>query len=734
MKKFFVWMLACVLAVLPLAGCSLGGGLGDLSGTDAAKLLLAQERLDSALLKQDGDIFENGAKILRSLSGIAKQNLVAPVACSADATPLAAETYKSDVSGYVIIDGFKYTWGDFRETCNSYGYFENLTGGVVSSAEAGADMIDNFKKNVRVVDTWIDYENTSLYLHVDENSETLIENYENGSMISICRRYRNEDGQDVYEVFHRNDDGTENSMLYIPGVRYEFSMDFNQGSQNLIADNSKGYWEVYIPDAHENGERFNTSYFIMKDDICYDAHYENESGKVGTLKIISADRKADMFSFADHNGGVSTIEIKFSGFTGVESVSIEVDGEHQIVYGGEPYTQDTIIAREERGSAKADVWAAIVSGDRAVVSFTNGKSVACYDSFYDGAVSVNMIRVGYGMDGYSGAIVLTVHGEEYEERLSLIRRFIEDMGLECRRDLDETFESIERTYVDVEGIIKYYTWHGVNVSTPAGIAEAFRIDQEKDDALYQLYTDAENAPRVDGKDAKALELKIKFAPITAQSFDASYGSEAVAIKSASLTIEDTTLYVEGEPYKLGFALAASTGLVHLDVANSASVTYAGEESFLVSANDVIINLPYLNAGGYTLVGYISTTDGIRASEYVPITFGSVEPSAREFGGVKLEVSKGTDESLSVRYSTSNEIHIQLDDASITDYQSLLMAMGEIAYEHGIPSTAPIEIDTGLGWQALKGDEVKFAHGTYRLGYSLKNGGELAEGFVYATID
>ena len=45
-------------------------------GTEAAKLLLAQERLDSQLLKNDGDIFENGSKVFRNLANIARDNLV----------------------------------------------------------------------------------------------------------------------------------------------------------------------------------------------------------------------------------------------------------------------------------------------------------------------------------------------------------------------------------------------------------------------------------------------------------------------------------------------------------------------------------------------------------------------------------------------------------------------------------------------------------------------------------
>ena len=96
----------------------------------------------------------------------------------------------------------------------------------MTTAENAADLIDHIKKNVRVVDKWVSFGTDRYLLHVDENAELLFEERgdDTSTRLDICLRYKNERGEDVYELFTRSD--SERSVFssrvtYIPGKRYE---------------------------------------------------------------------------------------------------------------------------------------------------------------------------------------------------------------------------------------------------------------------------------------------------------------------------------------------------------------------------------------------------------------------------------------------------------------------------------------------------------------------------------
>ena len=130
MKRVLLIMFAS-LCLVTMFGCNLGskGIPANYSGTDLAKLLLANERLDATLLHKEGDIFDDGAEILRNL------------AASTSASYQASTTSAAGGQGKVTIEGTTFTFSNFEENCNAYDYFENLTEGVVSTCNTGADMI-----------------------------------------------------------------------------------------------------------------------------------------------------------------------------------------------------------------------------------------------------------------------------------------------------------------------------------------------------------------------------------------------------------------------------------------------------------------------------------------------------------------------------------------------------------------------------------------------------------------
>ena len=142
MKKIVSLALALVMIISLLVGCKGGMPSGEMpSGSDAAKLLLANERLNAQLLKTEGDIFEDGVEVMYNLAKIANDNLhipyvssSAPLAINLSSAVKTSTVLKGNYSGKVEIDGGTFTWSGFEENNNSYDYFKNLTDNIVSTA------------------------------------------------------------------------------------------------------------------------------------------------------------------------------------------------------------------------------------------------------------------------------------------------------------------------------------------------------------------------------------------------------------------------------------------------------------------------------------------------------------------------------------------------------------------------------------------------------------------------
>ena len=712
MKKSIVLLLVCTITVSLLAGCGSSTMHGGITGSDAAKILLANERLNAQLLKTEGDIFENGVEVMNNLAKTAIANLSVPYVGNKSfaATKLSlvknmSAVLEGDYSGKVEINGDTFVWSGFEENNNSYDAFKNTTDGIVSSAKVCADLIDNIKKNVRVIDKWVDVGDVQYYLSVDENSETLCERYLPDNSLNICKRYKNADGDDVYELYMANNE-YEERCTYIPGKRYERSSvnDYGEHAEDyFVADSSKGYWETYTVGAFS--ANYNVSYFIMKDNICYDAFYEPKDGSISFLKVMSADRATDIINLSNH--GVS---VKFSGFDGIKSVEA-------------PAASVEYVPGE---------YANLPNGENAKVHLTNGKVLNYNDSFVDGKVTISAIHIGYGGTfGYTGELELNIQGQTKGEILENLRMFLNQVGLKCRRNIDSVFAGIYRSYVELDSIIKYYTWNGVSVTDEAGIGEAINKEKARFSKMESLYTAVKNAEVLDISDTKLIEMNIKFAPITESSFEGvSLDAGNVEVDSISLTIKDTTLYVEGEPYKVMLALAAGNGgLVHVDMENTSSTEYANANAFTVTASQLNFALPELSSGNYTLVAYIATSDGIRASAYTPVTVGEIVNMPISLQNMNVSAIKSENETLALTYEQAENFTVTLTTEGRIGYEEFKALVSKKAFEYGTPSDI-IEVMSGDMYMALTGDETEITDGAYRISYKTENGEQVTQGYIY----
>lgn len=732
MKKLIVFVLIACLLLPVLASCGGSGsggsgGAGDLtdlpdwmSGKDAAMLLLANERLNAALLKNDGNIFEDGAEVLYNLATLTIESLALHTYAAGGSA--GNKTTYGDGSS-VEINGDVYTFRNFAEYSNSGSYFDNLTNGVASTAEAGAQLIDDVKKYVRVLDTWVDREGMELYLHVEDNCEVLYSRL--ADQYEICKRTKNGQGVNTYEIYIANDIA-ETRMLYIPGQLCEYShrsktTDFDH---NFLAENTKGYWEVV--DVGRMPTHYNVSCMVLKNDICYDAFYDpaytEEWGKIMLLKVISADRKTDILNYSRSEDG-SEVTLALQAFTGYSHLTFHGDAVHSE---WDPTAEQNWYHASENGT----------------LVLHNGMTLCEGDTFLDGQIEISLFRVDHffkeeNSDGSVPEMVLHISSNEVEESMRLLNEFLALVGLSCTRDMEYVKNGILQAYAELDQFVKYHKWGDSLITTNETLTQGYENNKAKFGIYSSMYEAIKNGEVIDFSDRELIELRIRFAPITAITATARNTDMRVSVSDISLTVSDTLLYVEDEPYVVNYALVgigAATGLTHIATENAATTVYTGGDSFTVSGS-AVLDLPILAAGAYTLVAYISTADGIRASEYVTIPFETVTPVATTQGNIAATVARADTGALllSCAYVTEAIVEIALPESGTHSYDTMYTALAAQAYAYGFTAeNVVVEMLDGETWTPLAGSEEALPAGQYRLQYRIQNGESLIEGYVITT--
>lgn len=681
-----------------------------LLGSDAAKLLLAEMRLNAQLLKNKNDIFEQGVEVMRTLSAKALSNLSLT---TLQAAPAAKEKVlklgdklgdeKQNI-GKMEMNGDTVIWSELGEVSNSYEYFLNLTGNIVTSADIAADLIDFVKKNVRVVDKWVLLGQDRLYLHVGENEELLCKYDTVNNTLNVCRRYRDAQGQDVYELYRKNGDYRER-MTYIPGQRYELSLGEDQF---FVADHSKGYWEAYVLGVTETHN--NISYLVMKDDICFDAAYDSASQSANFLKIMSADRETDILHISNYEDG-ATVMLQLCGFDGVVNVT----------------------------APKADAgfgedYAYVTGSENVKVNTENGSVISVGNSYQDGKVTVVTANVMSYAYGYGAEVLLSIGGTDYEERLAYLKAFLAETGLRCRRDVDKVLSGISTAYLDTQSIVKYYKWNGVCVSTNEGIRRAHAIELARYEEMHGYYTAIKDVEEIDFEDMQKVELNVNFAPIVKGAFEGGrlLGAE-LTVGSISLTVDDTTLFVKDEPYRIMLALENEGGaLIHPEQMASSSTVYAGEKSFSVSGADISLVLPLLAEGSYRVVAYIATSDGIRSSAYIPVAFEQAEQLPVTMENSELSARVEEEGTLTLTYTQKIDVYANLTSTERLTYEAFSVLLNEETFLYGTPTEGSIELLQGEGYVPLTGSEEEIADGSYRIAYTISNGEIKKSGYLYVS--
>ena len=748
MKKIIALLIVLTIVLTFLAGCKkkyydeLPEGM---SGKEAARLLLANERLNAESLKNSGHIFDDGAETLMELAEKVELSLAGRVTVTdpeVGSEVLAGTSYKSQDGSVVEVDGTTFRWSGFAEYSNSYDYFLNLTHGISSTATQGADLIDHVKKHVRVVDKWVEFGNEEYYLHVEKNREVL---YSRGyDTVRMCSRTKTADGANLYEIYISNPEGGSSRMMYSEGKLCEYSYILRDFNHNFYAVNNKGFWEVVDVGAHDT--HFNVSCMVIKNDICYDAFYDPVSRDVGTLKVISADRNTDLLWYVDYEGQAN-VSVMLQGFSGYDYIELKTTEDKILPLETHDYSADVFYYDNGRQSEKIYI---AMNTDKLEIALKNGDRLKHGDSFVDGKVTVDKIGVSHftkepepGSHEYSGGYVpeieLRIDGDSFEEHMTNLERFFEEVGLVCNRDMDYVKAGILRAHSELLQFTKYHTWNESPIYTVEDLERGWENNLAKHAAYKAEYEKIKNAERINGNDTENMELNMLFAPITAESsVSVTNDGFKVSVKGLALTVDDTLLFVVGEKYTLSFALlmdgAGAYGVNHLASEVVGEVEFTGGDSFTVTA-DASLEIPAIDSGVYKLAAFITTADGIRSSDFKPIVFTALTPAEKTVANASISLSAGEGGTAKVTQNVATDIEVTLDGGKEYTYATLFEELSEKIYDYAfVGEGAVLEVKGADGsFSAVQAAEGELAAGTYRLKYEIRNGDVRTDGYVYAAI-
>ncbi len=703
-KKIVLSAICILLTASTLSACSLLEGLWNVietpqdivdtsknldGGTNIAKLLLANKRLDSKQLDND-NIFDNGVQVFKHLANEA----------SARRSDRPVTEGKKAVGSFTT-SGNDAVWSDFDEYNNSYSYFENVTTIVINTAMRGADLIDEVKENVDIVDTWIKLGNEKYYLSVDKSSEVLckVDDVE----LMICKRYTDTDGRTVYELYIEQDFARER-VKYIPGERYEFTQMMPSVNQELyfVADHSKGYWETFT--STNNSESYNTGYTVMRNDVCYYVDYNILGGSM-MLNVMSADTKTDFFSFNPGGYGLN-ITLKFQGFDGiVKAVAPKSD---------------------------ADDIGNLEKSDNVKVYLENGKVVKPGDTFANGTVKVDNIYLSCLADGLIGEFGITVDGETETEKWNNFALFLEETGLKCRRSWTTVYQGMYDAVEDASNLVKYYSWNGHVLSSTESISAAAKAETERIKEIRRIYESVADGEVITKTFASGSEdyANVDFAEIgRADWADVRIEGTEVNIGSATLAVSDVRLFEVGKSYAITFAVMSRANNDMIILGRGGSTEYGGGTPFEVGASSVSFNLPDLADGVYTLAAFISTDEDIRVSYGKAVEVDSVSQGSVQSVGVLIDMEIDNDKAVNITYSATVDHEAVLESVGVLGYTDLLETISASVYIYGIPQNDRLERLEGDKYVEVTSDS-EITSGRYRMEYVLKTGSGTTRGYVY----
>lgn len=719
MKKALSLIL--VLTMLLSLVLSLGACGQVTTGTEAAKILLARERLD-----------ENSIRNISFLPGFITDALAAvPEAEKEEVVEFLSET---SVTATPPTGDYR-EWTEFNGNSSTFDAFDKFRNELNKMVEEVADSIAHLRQNVSITGKWVTtgfIQTKRVLLLVTETAEYLFERADEYGERTVSVRYTNENADSVYERYYFYDYGGDHGfgeikMKCIPGKYYEESYNhYNAADRENpdfsaydIAENSRGYW-TYM---HFNDAVYGQSIidlYVMKDGIASKA-----------IMYLNSDGSVEPYSFSAYDLDTRKPIVEKSQFTVNLYYSAIKDGLGAIRAYGEAY--DSIEEREHRGVVGYEPHSSnlivitddgewIYPGDiRGKIEYEG--AWVHYDPAefnYSGWLELGYVDNVFDMPAMEATNLALDYAESYGITLNINRDYIAG-ALSIAEDIANSFKGM-------------FEWNNVSIEGYDDMIAAFDALKAEFDEYEAKFVEAESLPDASG-----------FTLPEGQSFPAVAGFEngtvvyangVITVSGMTLLVNDTRLLEAGNSYmiKLGAALLDENGkIIPANVlplaGGEVSATYGGEG--LVLTQNGSYTLPTgLAAGRYQVVAYAATSDGIRVSQMVPVGYYSELDESFASADMDIDV-KAEDNSLYLVYSVSRSLIATLD--TIKDSYTVAeieRTIKNVALRHGY-TKAGAQLTTSEG--AIVARDAILTGGTYRMSAFIASGTGVAEIYIYLTI-
>ena len=716
MKNTYKRIISSMLVVFMLAGSTLAlGGCGLFgknsgglfknykNGTEAAKLLLANQRLDETVVSSGVDIGLKGTASTAEL----------------DSTVLG---YRAARSGGASTT--KQSWSNFPAFNSVDMIFDSFMQNIESFASRNATEISNMKEKIGIVDRWVGDADYSQMLRVYESRDVLMTR--SNDYLEACYRYTDENATNVYEMYSLFDDGQNGygkvKMVLVPDERYEYFYEHSGGfSDYVIIENSRGYWVCTRFSVHSLDDGSEFAYFesyVIKDGLCYSTKLSDRGDGLTTeaYSIIDLNLGRDILSITN---GVDFVTVSLN-FSGIKSGLVSVSSNEAYNFNGVYMTGliDTLVTSKGSYTVNRDGFDR--SGN---VNFSGGN-----------------IDYDFSKELYRGELMFNYANPDGRSvsDLSSLKKYLGEIGLTLYTDFDMISAAINHASLYGDSFGEVFSWNGYTLSDIDKIKEAREV-------LLDDYAGAENEFKLVEKveivpygAEKRVDLPAFGALSVTSNGNNSYSDGKISLSDISATYTDTTLIQSDEKYLLKVALALCdesgnpipTNILPLEGGNATAVSGDGESLNLSISGDFTVpkNLAH---GKYALVVYAATEgEGIRIS--TPAVIGSFSPFEGKLESAAMDISLSVaDGGFYAEYAIKNTITVSMSATKDSyTYDELFHIITLDVIKRGAPKAgAALETATGGALSA----NVTLGRGSYRIMCYLPTADGMAEGYVYLEV-
>lgn len=700
-------IVAMLASVAALVGCNCSiFDDGIKTGTLAAKLLLASERLDETLLGEKIDI------------GLSEKQ---PKTLEENAFGAPTVSLLSSGSGH--------TWSDFSTFSASMEEFSQFMESLEHEVATVAEDIAHMKKNVGVTDKWVKVGYQTHMLRVYDTYDVLIVKGEYDD-IHVYYRYTDERAKNVYEMFSfmSYDDGTTGEIrtMFVPGERCEYMYNNSGGfTDYFIAEKSRGYWmntrfNYYMEESGRENVYFTP--YIVKDGLGFGASLaidsENPALRNSWYSVFDPHEGRELFRVREGSDryyfDLYMTAIK-SGFVSASADEAEHDAEYDVY---QTNALNTLTTHKGSWTAMEDEKAL----PKNEFAFTNGYVQHLYGEKIDyGSLEFTMIDPVMTLDA----------------ACLLFDEYAKSLGLSLYCDMNTVANSIEHAALLAESFGDNFLWNGYTMDSLDNVnraREALQVQFDNARASFEEVRNFETA-----SETKTLSNDAHFAKLNAAAQGENrFAQSTITLSGVSVSTSDVDLFENGKEYvlKAGLSLLDEKGnpisvnTVPLAGTAGEGVVFDKDSITLTLSGDYAIPTN-LDRGQYAAVLYVATKDeGIRVSELTRIAFVTIENGEIESSAMAME-AVSQDAHLILAYEIKNTLRVSLEATKESySYDEIKRAVQLEILAHGSPCHgAVLEYENGIAVE----EGAVLGKGSYRMMCYLPTGEGLAQSYVYLDL-